>query len=229
MILVVALLSLATVLLCCWRRRKRQHLLHAEEAALITDKTSTASNTANIARQSQPLGLQTVPIIPLVTAHRALNGVQEEPQYHFNNLQRSSSTSSMPNPYETYNPDRDLPPVPTEHISEPAASLENPTSEQFDSLAEISPSSSRHRSYTTGLTRGTTQTTSSTRASTYSQLHTEMESYQKRLEAHHEKEAAEQSSTDAMGSTSMPVDPPPSYSENVSSTAASDVGHSTAL
>lgn len=147
-------------------------------------------------------------------------------QQRLRNLQRSNSVSSLPNPYDAYDPERTLPPAPPSdsghshnHSSEYAALL---------ALAASSPTETSHppSSYVspTDLSRGSTHASSSSRLSTSSLLHSEIQTYQKRLEAHHEKELAArgESSLSQPGYPAVPSDPPPMYTENLH--AASSTG-----
>jgi hypothetical protein len=240
--------------------------------------TTAGANAVRLANvpSSQSTGGETLPILPIAAAHLDPGHKDEDPQpeYPMRNLRRSGSISSMPNPYDMYNPDRDLPSVPASQSSQsahtdllaavptsgihafhshppssfttsPSGALSRNTSsliapsghhsqlEDAQHLAAISSSNNPTEfahppsSFVTNLSRGTTQTTNSSRLSSASLLHSEMHNYQKRLEAHHEKELAMQQDPDDLAGPSIPSDPPPLYTENAGPTASSDVGHST--
>jgi hypothetical protein len=277
-------LALVSLLVCCRRRYRRRpdSELSSAEGAYMVEKPSNTTSGADAVRHanvppSQSTVAETLPILPLTAAHHEPSHERDnsQPEFYMRNLQRSASISSMPNPYDMYNPDRDLPFVPPSQSSQsdhaellaamPASSTHaahshSPSSfatnltrgltrdtnssivssnqhshlEDSQLLAAIPssdiPTESSHprSSFATNLSRGTTQATSNSRLSSASLLHSEMHNYQKRLEAHHEKELAMQQEPDDLAGPSIPSDPPPLYTENVPSTAASDVGHSAA-
>lgn len=173
---------------------------------------------------SQQINTDALPaIVPLLApTGEARHDQGSSTQQRLRNLQRSNSVSSLPNPYDVYDPERTLPPAPPSdsnhshnHSSEYAALL---------ALAASSPTSPTETSHPpssyvapTDLSRGSTHASSSSRLSTSSLLHSEIQTYQKRLEAHHEKELAARGepSISQPGYPVVPSDPPPMYTENL--------------
>lgn len=154
-------------------------------------------------------------------------------------LRRSASTSSLPNPHDNLMSDlqrrsgledereRELPPLPAE--SDTPRSSDRTSLTTFDSRIRYPSLTAPHRN----LARETTQNSTSSRVSTASTLHSEMVTYQKRLEAHHEKAMQARDDIDELdaegsGAQGIPREPPPSYQEEVpdESTIISDIGHS---
>lgn len=185
-----------------------------------------STRQANLPPTSQQANTDALPaIVPLLASTAQAQARHEQgssTQQRLRNLQRSNSVSSLPNPYDAYDPERTLPPAPPSdsnhshnHSSEYAALL---------ALAASSPTSPTETSHPpssyvapTDLSRGSTHASSSSRLSTSSLLHSEIQTYQKRLEAHHEKELAArgESSMSQPGYPAIPSDPPPMYTENL--------------
>lgn len=106
--------------------------------------------------------------------------------------------------------DRDLPPTPADYTHMQESLSGSPSSFPTTPIAAAAALLAR------GPTTRTTATTSST-------LHDEMAAYQKRLEAHHEKEL--QARDDGEPSSALlPLDPPPEYRESLPTGSTSDFG-----
>ncbi|KIP06602.1 hypothetical protein PHLGIDRAFT_13763 [Phlebiopsis gigantea 11061_1 CR5-6] len=231
-------LLLLIFLLFFLRRRRRQRQLQLEDgaaAALVGTEPERKGGGALVAPASRGMPRtytnirptssnslpttemsSTVPLVAGAIVSRHGRAGSDTP------LNRSASVSSLPNPHEdeaAADPDdirnRDLPPTPNPlnlrdlgpHRASTAFSATTssyPPSSFFDPVAE--------------LTRGSTSRTATSRAST---LHSEMASYQKQLEAHHEKEMQVR---DDAGGSRVPLEPPPEYQERLLSGSTSDLG-----
>ena len=231
--LVLGLLLLSLLLLFLWYR-KRQHRTQLREPGAITGFTSTFYNQKKerppnssvmghvprsyTAIPPSPntlpsLDTSTVPLVASVTVRQHEHAVATSSHSH------SSSVSSLPNPHEEESShlqdirNRELPPTPgtsdfcnpeEQHTFITLSATSSPPPSTFDLL--------------TVLTRGPTSSTTTSRTS---MLHSEMAAYQKRLEAHHEKEMQVR---DDVGGSSVPLEPPPEYREQLSATSTSDLG-----
>ncbi|KAI0686366.1 hypothetical protein BC835DRAFT_461032 [Cytidiella melzeri] len=215
--ILVALLAVGFLLLWYRRRRnrRREKTSLAAQSAYMGDKAisdaveADATRSSNIPASRYANG-EAVPNIPLLVPHGDPGDEQGKAVQHLRNLQRSRSISSMPNPYDFYNPERNLPPVPPNNSS----SLEHAELLAASPSSMPSPTSPFTSSYReSSLTRGDMQVTSSTHMPSASLLHAEMRNYEKRLEAHHEKELAMAGNAHELAGPSIPADPPPSYTE----------------
>lgn len=253
----LALLALALLLFCCWRRRQAQHRQHTAEATAVSGgekglqashaeigaMNSSHANVLSTLRPHSGIDSLSPSILPLLANHDHSEETEDHHQpVTYRNLQRSTSSSSLPNPYDSYNANRNLPPVPAagdrDHAASTAALLATPSATTSYSPTDSSSlSDSRRPSYTAILSRDFTQTSTASRLSSGSTLHSEIATYQKRLEAHHEKEMAvmreeaDEGNEGGIGGSSIPLDPPPSYQEDPNaptSSAMSDIGHSAA-
>lgn len=227
-------LLLLLLLLLFLRRRSRQRqarLRDGGDAALMTadheqkgDGIHSSVDSGYIPRTyaNVPPPLNVLPragssTIPLVAAGM-MN--QHEPG---GSEARHRRSTSLPNPYddEESSPshdirNRDLPPTPDSlalHDLVPQR-----TSTAFSAASSSSPPPSSFFDPITALTRGPTSSTTASRASV---LHSEMTAYQKELEAHHEKEMQVR---DDVGGSSIPLEPPPEYREQLPSASSSDLG-----
>ena len=137
MLPVFALFALLILLLCCRRRRRRQPgALQALESPNMTQKPSGGAVTAAAARQgnlspSEPDHTDLPPTVPLLAQQGAI-------QQRLRNLRLSESVTSLPNPYDLYDPERTLPPAP------PSASSHSDHAALLALAAADAPSASSH-------------------------------------------------------------------------------------
>lgn len=218
-------------LLFCWRRNLRKQKALTDRGG-VTEKYGEGIRTQLVAGNLDTQGLRSSrraqpdnsswPAIPLLAPQAQSQGERHSETNLYRSLERTPSVSSLPNPYDAYVPERDLPPVP---MAEPSPMSREP-------IAELHPPSGigSAYSYDEVLARGRTQASTTSRVSTASDLLSEMANYQKRLEAHHEKELSardeEGEEEQMLGTSSAPADPPPSYQEDVAlSSTTGEVGH----
>lgn len=237
---VLGSLLLLLLILCLHRRRRQRRRLRLEDGTSVLAATSHETKdsllrTADASPDTRTYG--NIPpstanidsaAVPLVAAAALAGHAGHRTRESSGaDLMRSPTTSSLPNPHDMHdepllmptmhssrNVDRDLPPVPVEHTDVPDVSRLSST---FSSRSSYPPSSFSDPA--AFLTRGNT---SRTTASTASTLHSEMAVYQKRLEAHHEKEM--QARDDAAPSGGLPLEPPPEYQETLPMNSTSDLG-----
>ncbi|EKM54342.1 uncharacterized protein PHACADRAFT_196773 [Phanerochaete carnosa HHB-10118-sp] len=232
--IVLAFLLLVLLIFCLRRSRQRRRVRLEDGLATASqgNRAPSVSHSANFAPAMRTYGdiapispeLSSSSVIPLIAA-AALAGHVTPRAKHSPPANLTRPPSSLPNPHDIHNEpllartthsdrDRDLPPTPVECVNVPEA---RGLSDSSSSRSSHLPSSFSDPA--TFLTRGDTNRT---RASTASMLHSEMAAYQKRLEAHHEKEM--QVRDDAGPSGGLPFEPPPVYQEMLPTGSASDLG-----
>ncbi|GJE94902.1 hypothetical protein PsYK624_110780 [Phanerochaete sordida] len=232
----VVLGSLLLLLILFWlHRKRRQQRVRLEDGTAVlaaasqgirgphgahaTGSASAMRTYGNMPPSTAEVGSGAV--MPLVAA-AALASRGKQPSGA--NITRSATRSSLPNPYDAndepllantnrVNRDRDLPPTPAHYANAPTTSLSgSPSSFPAASDANVA----------AFLARENTNRTTRTSAST---LHDEMAAYQKRLEAHHEKEMQVRDDHSVDGPSSMmPLEPPPEYRESIPTGSTSDLG-----
>ncbi|KAJ3537832.1 hypothetical protein NM688_g6616 [Phlebia brevispora] len=214
-----AVLLLSGLGLCCWVRRRRMIKMRHNVGTIEGTRTDRPESNSEVRLLNDvhpsPQSSGSSPLYVPITYPNAFseNDVAHAPRAlttgatTMRDLVRSASISSLPNPHDPdYNAstglpllranhaERDLPPLPKFPNSSAARSAEDET----PLLVELSRGP-------TSVSRRTASTTG-TRMS----LHDEVALYQKRLEAHHEKEIGASAAEEGFR---IPVDPPPEYRE----------------